>query len=167
MEQNQGQAIIELFKSIRQLFKDISLIIRQFDNSFIEKGFNIKWNSSAITKDNSTSLDYPERWLLEGIYRLYEKDSNIIYGFNISFRHGNSEPLFIAGKIEYEPDATVYAWELWDQWHDNKANKLCNINYHLESPKKGIKSCGFFAESLVSITGNDRIEALANKILEL
>ena len=69
--------------------------------------------------------------------------------------------------IEYEPDAAVYEWELWDQWYDNKVNKQCNINYLLNSPKKGIISIRFFAVPLVSINDNERIEAITQKIIEL
>ena len=165
-EQPKGPIIMELFNSMRQLFRDISLIINKFDECFTDKGYKVR-GGSGITKDNSQSLYDPERWLLEGIYRLYYKEDNVIYGFNISFRRGNTEPLMIAGKITYNSKGMVSEWDLWDIWYDSENTMSPGDNDLKEIHNERIITCKIFAIPLVQLTGNDKIQVIAKRIIDL
>lgn len=169
MDQSKGKAIIELFDSIRKIFVDISLIIEKFDDVFDDNGFKVKWGGSAITSDNSYSLNKPGQWLLEGIYRLYEKRDEFVYGFNISFKPGIQEPLLIAGKLEYKDPMNATAWEIWNLWYDDDFidEKKFGEIYYQNKIDSNLLSCKFFAISLTSITDNERIEEIAKMIISL
>jgi len=69
-----GQQITLAFQYIQQVFKECQRLIFKIDNQIAPEWGNLYGN--RITKDVSASLQEPERWLPEAIFRVYQSSKD-------------------------------------------------------------------------------------------
>ncbi|WCL50725.1 hypothetical protein [Leptospira sp. GIMC2001] len=167
-----GQNIIALFNSIRIVLADVKKIIDLFDVIFNKNGIKLKWESSSITNGVSSSLYYPDQWVLNGLYRIYEFSSNDIVGFNIAFSKDIEEPIFVGGKIKYQENTQPKEWDLWYIWFDwEPREKVLDgsvINFESKDiVNDQIEKIAIFAIPLKDISNRSEIEKIVLKLINL
>ena len=116
-ENQKGHLISKAFNYLRQVCRECQRLIFKIDSQMDQEWKNIYGN--GITRDVSASLQEPDRWILEAIFRMYEhkKDSMVNKGVNITFWGEDvEEPIITAGKIVYNDISKRNHWDLWNVW---------------------------------------------------
>ena len=65
-----GRQITLAFEYIQQVFRECQRLIFKVDSQMAPEWTNLYGN--RITRDVSASLQYPDDWLVEAIFRVYE-----------------------------------------------------------------------------------------------
>lgn len=169
-----GYEITKVFKYVQQVFRECQQLIYKADN-LMAPDWNVLYGS-RITRDVTSSIYDPNRWLVEAVFRIYTgEEKNVIKGITISFWGDDEleieEPVITAGKIIYSDVNKRQHWDLWNTWFawedDNKENE-----YKLDGSIINFKSkeCDYISEAqlfsypLVSITNDIELE---RKIIEV
>jgi len=166
-----GQQITLAFQYIQQVFKECQRLIFKIDNQLAPEWSSLYGN--RITKDVTASLQEPESWLPEAIFRVYQsrKDEMINKCITITFWGDEVEqPIITAGKIIYSDTDKRDHWDLWNicfYWDDmNESNKYeldGKINTFRSEECKYIGEAYVFVLPLIAITDD---EALMEKIIK-
>ncbi len=166
-----GHQITEAFKFLQQLFKECQRLVFKIDNHLASEWVNVYGN--RITRDVSSSLQEPDRWLVEAIFRYYEnnKDKSVNKCITITFWGDDvDQPLITAGKIVYSDVQKRNHWDLWNIWfswsednEDNHYEPNGEINTFHSEECKYIKEAQIFSLPLISITDD---EVLMEKIIK-
>ncbi len=170
-----GEQISLAFKYINQLFNECQRLIFKIDNHMAPEWNNLRSNGNRITKEVSSSLQEPDRWMLDTIFRFYEgdEDKSVNKCITITFWGDEVEveqPVITAGKILYSDIDQRHHWDLWRlwfQWDDtNEINEYVldgKINIIQSEDCKHITEAHVFSWPLVSITDE---ETLIEKIIK-
>jgi hypothetical protein len=173
-----GADITKVFKYVQQVFKDCQQLIYKTD-SLMAPDWNVMYGS-RITRDVTSSINDPDRWLVEAVFRMYEgEDKSINKGITISFwgndEVGIEEPIITAGKIVYSDISSRQHWDLWNTWFGWEDDNEDNI-YELDGSIVTFKSkeCNYISEAkifscpLVSISSDTELEEkIVNVLKEL
>jgi hypothetical protein len=174
MEKVNGTEITNVFMYLQQLFRECQQMIYKADRLM-----SPEWvcrYGNRITRDVSSSLAEPNKWLIQSIFRVYEndKESNVIKVITITF-WGNevNEPIITAGKIVYSDIQRRSDWDLWDIWFrwadDNEKNdyELDGIVYNFTTQECNyIKEAKVFSCPLVSIENDSELECKIINVLK-
>lgn len=166
-----GHQITSAFLYIQQVFKECQRLIFKIDNQLAPEWGNLYGN--RITKDVRASLQEPDRWIVEAIFRVYEsnKDKLVNKCITITFWGDEVEqPIITAGKIIYSDIDKRDHWDLWNIWfywtdvNENNEYELDGkVNIFQSEECKHIKEAYVFSLPLISITDD---EALMEKIIK-
>ena len=169
-----GNDITKVFKYVQQVFKECQQLIYKTDN-LMAPDWKVVYGS-RITRDVTSSLYDPNRWLVESIFRIYEsEDRNVNKGITISFWGDDEleivEPIITVGKITYTNIDKRSHWDLWNAWFrwedDNKENEYKidgSINVFKSKQCEFISEAQLFSYPLVSISDDAELE---NKIISV
>lgn len=166
-----GHQITSAFSYIQQVFKECQRLIFKIDKQLEPEWENLYGN--RITRDVSSSLREPDKWIPESIFRMYESDKSKIVnkGITISFCGEDVEqPIITAGKIIYTDIAKRGHWDLWNIWSVDAIKDDVNryeldgkINRFQSEESKHIKEAFVFSLPLISISDD---EILIEKIIK-
>jgi len=166
-----GHQITDAFKYIQQVFNECQRLIFKIDNKLDSEWENIYGN--RITRDVTASIQDPDRWLVEAIFRAYEstKDKMINKCILITFWGEEvDQPVITAGKIIYSDIEKRNHWDLfnvWFTWEDTTENNGYDldgkVNHFQSEDCNYIKEAHVFSWPLVSITDE---ETLIEKIIK-
>lgn len=110
-----GQEILSVFRYVQQVFKETQRILLKMDNLM-----GPEWKpvyDNRITKEVTSSLVDPERWLVEAVFRIYEAGDPLVNkGLTITFWGDIEEPVITAGKLVYSDIKSRDHWDLWNSW---------------------------------------------------
>lgn len=163
-----GKEITKVFRYVQQVFRECQQLIYKTDNLMAPE-----WKvvyGSRITRDVTSSIYDPDRWLVEAIFRVYESEDKLIAkAITISFWGEDDleikEPIITAGKIVYTDLDKREHWDLWDAWfrweNDNKENEYKRDGTVITFNSKErdyISEAKLFSYPLVSITNDDELE---------
>lgn len=161
-----GTQITSVFKYVQQVFTECQRLFFKIDNLMAPDWKTIYGN--RITKDVTASLQDPERWLVEAIFRVYEgQDKLVNKAITISFWGEDiDEPIITAGKLVYSDISKRDHWDLWNVWFawsdDNEKNeyKVNGSIYDFGSKERSyITEAKAFSYPLVSIANDTELEA--------
>ncbi|WP_378956709.1 hypothetical protein [Pelosinus sp. sgz500959] len=166
-----GHQITDAFGYIQQVFNECQRLFLKIDNQMAPE-----WSTSygnTITRDVSKSLQDPNRWIIEAIFRVYgnNKDNQINKAITISFWGDDiDQPVITAGKIIYSDLSKRGHWDLWNIWffwrdiNENNNYELDGkINTFMSEEVKHIQEAQVFSVPLINITDD---EALIEKIIK-
>lgn len=168
-----GHQITAAFEYINQLFNECQRIIFKIDNQMAPEWKNLFGN--RIVKDVSASLQEPDSWVLDAIFRFYEgKEDKIVNKCVVLTFWGDEieQPVITAGKIIYSDIDKRDHWDLfhlWFVWSDTNENDNNQfemdgkINVIQSDSCKHIKEAQVFSWPLVSIIDE---ETLIEKIIK-
>lgn len=115
MNSDKGKEITSVFRYVQQVYKECQRIFLKLDNLMAPEWRTIYGNRT--TKEVTSSLQDPERWLVEAVFRVYEaKEKSVSKGITISFWGNISEPVITAGKITYQTPNERDHWDIWNSW---------------------------------------------------
>lgn len=163
-----GTEILKVFQYVQQIFRECQQLIIKLDSLMAPDWSPLYGN--RITRDVTSSLYDPNRWLVEAIFRIYEsKDQKINKGITISFwsDYKIEEPVITVGELIYSDLNQRQHWDLWKVWFEDEAEPLEKRTLDgsvLEfSPKDYgyIKTAKVFSLPLVEIQNDKDVE---NKI---
>ena len=110
-----GQEILSVFRYVQQVFMETQRILLKMDNLMGPEWKTVYGN--RITKEVTSSLVDPERWLVEAVFRIYEAEDKLVNkGITISFWGEIEEPVITAGKLVYSDIKSRDHWDLWNSW---------------------------------------------------
>lgn len=165
-----GCQITSAFRYVQRVFNECQRLILKIDNQMAPEWRNLYGN--RITRDVTTSIQNPDGWLVEAIWRAYESDDKMVNKcITITF-WGNEieQPLITVGKIIYSDIAKRNHWDLWDIWfgwedtnENNNYESDGKINIFVSDDCDYIKEACVFSLPLISI--NDE-ETLIEKIIK-
>lgn len=180
----QGSEITTVFEFVQKVCGECQKILFGLDTAFIGGSGNngqTQWQNpygNQVTKDGSASLQFPEKWVIQRLFRIYEEknesdgikhDSRVRKCVMITFwGEGISEPIITAGKITYKDGEKNKAqwdlWELWKQGLDDKNSDISGNTYDLQSlsgdhPDK-YEAAQWFSRSLVEITDGNALQEI-------
>lgn len=172
MNDNQkGHQITSAFLYVQQVFKECQRLIFKIDHKLAPEWGNLYGN--RITRDVSSSLQDPDRWIVEAIFRVYEssKDSLVNKCITITYWGNDVEqPVITAGKIVYSDTSKRDHWDLWNIWfywtdtNENNGYELDGkVNYFQSEDCKHIKEAYVFSLPLIDMTDD---EAIMEKIIK-
>ena len=165
MDTSKGQEIVTVFRYVQQVFQECQRIFLKLDNLMAPEWKTIYGNRT--TKDVTSSLQDPERWLVEAIFRMYETHDKLVnLGITISFWGNISEPVITAGKIVYTETKERDHWDLWNSWFswapgDESEKSLDGsvLEYQLsENRNHGISNVKIFSLPLVALENDFDLE---------
>jgi hypothetical protein len=170
-EIQKGQQITLTFQYIQQVFRECQRLIFKIDNQMAPNWGSLYGN--RITRDVSASLQEADRWIPEGIFRVYQNNEEKLVNkcITITFLEDTVEqPIIIAGKIVYSDINKRDHWDLWNIWfywtdsnENNKYELDGKVNNFKSEECKYIDQAYVFSLPLVSITDD---EALIEKIIK-
>lgn len=173
-----GHQISAAFEYINQVFNECQRIIFKIDNQMAPEWKNLFGN--RIVKNTSSSLQEPDRWLLDAIFRFYEgKEDKMVNKCVVLTFWGDEieQPVITVGKIIYSDIDRRNHWDLywlwfvWDDTSENENNEWeldGKINVIQSEDCKYIKEAHVFSWPLVSITDEDTlIEKIIKPLKEL
>ncbi len=180
---NDGENILKMFKQIRQIFEQVSLLLRTVDEQMIKADWKSMGNYAL--SDLSYSILEPASWIPIMVYRYYkhkEFPNRLAYVSVLLDNHWYrkytiKEPLLTAGFLDYGRDEVV--WEnhyaryygYLSEIHDLKADGqfFQFDNTMLPSDVQGkFKNGKIFALPLISITNAKDVESKVTiKLLNL
>lgn len=159
MSNENGTDITNVFKYVQKVFKECQQLIYKTDNLMAPE-----WKSiygTRITRDVTSSLIDPEKWLVEAIFRVYENEQiqDVSKAITITFWGEDvTEPVITAGKIVYNDSNKKSHWDLWNIWFswidENEDNQYVldgKINNFYSKDCEHIKEAQVFSYPLVSI----------------
>lgn len=166
-----GHQITLAFQYIQQVFNECQRLIYKIDNQMAPEWENLYGN--RITKDVSASLQIPDRWIVEAIFRVYQNNINKLVNkcITITFWGDNVEqPIITAGKIVYSDMEKRDHWDLWNIWfywsdaiEGNNYELDGQVNHFQSEESKYIDEAYVFSLPLISIKDE---EALIEKIIK-
>lgn len=113
-----GKNAMKLINQIKNLYKEISLVLQTADKLMEDHKWKPKAGNTAVTW--SYHLAYPDWWIPQDIFRFYFKEGyeHILPFISvILFDRDNetklSEPLISAGYFDYGIGNTITTWEYW------------------------------------------------------
>jgi hypothetical protein len=161
-----GRTITDVCKYIQQVFRECQTIFCKIDNLMAPEWKNVYGN--RITKEVTSSLQEPERWLVEAIFRFYEStDKTTNKALTITFWNTDeafNEPIITAGKIIYSDISRRDHWNLWQIWFkcDNDKENKFEPNgkiYTVNPADKGyIKEANLFSWPLAALQDDTSLE---------
>lgn len=168
---DKGKHINAAFLYVAQVLKECQRLVYKIDSEMAPEWKNLYGN--RITRDVSADLRRPDYWLIYGIFRYYENDSDglINKGINILLWDDYilEEPIIIAGKILYKDTSKRNHWDLWSIWHEwesvedsNEYQTNGKLNYFESDEQEYIDKACVFSWPLVSISDD---EALLEKVV--
>lgn len=173
MSKINGIEITKVFRYVQKVFKECQQLIYKTDSLMAPEWNNIY--GSRITRDVTASLQDPERWLVEAIFRVYEDKNNkdVNKAITISFWNEEDkivEPIITAGKIYYSDISKRNHWDLWSMWFVETDNNN-EIEFKLDGTVNIIKpvyndyisKAEIFSYPLVEIEDDNVLE---KKIIE-
>ncbi len=168
-----GYEITNVFKYVQQVFRECQQLIYKTD-ALMAPDWRYSYGS-RITRDVTSSIQDPDRWLVQAIFRVYENmnEPNINKAITITFWGDEdfSEPVITAGKIIYSDISKRNHWDLWNiwfNWEDESKENQYEIDGKVYNFKT--KECNYIDEAkvfscpLVSIESDIELE---NKIINL
>ena len=163
-----GYQITQAFRYIQKLFIECQRLFLKVDNHMAPEWITIYGN--RITKDVTASLQDPNKWIVESIFRVYgnSQDQAVNKAITISF-WGNEidQPVITVGKIIYSDSSKRDHWDLWRiwfEWEENEERTLDGKIKILTSKECAyVKEAHIFSLPLIDIT-NDEI--LNEKIIK-
>ncbi len=159
------------FRYVQQIFKETAQLMRQLD-SLMGKDWMPTYGNRT-TKEVTSHLGWPENWLVEASFRIYDYkiEPSIRKGITVAYWGKEiEEPILIAGKMNYILDEktgkpkTDDHWDLWRTWsEEDYGNKKIDGSIHHVTPeesplKEYIKTAEVFALPLVAIQSEDDIK---------
>ncbi len=166
-----GHQITTAFKYIQKVFVECQRLIFKVDNQLAPDWSNLYGN--RITKDVSASLQDPNRWIAEAIFRVYQSNKNKLVNKCITITFWGDEveqPIITAGKIVYSNIDKRDHWDLWNIWfswfdldNDNKHDLNGEVNIFQSERCLYIDKASVFSLPLISITDD---EALMEKVIK-
>jgi hypothetical protein len=170
-DNEKGHQITSVFLYIQKLFKECQRLLFKIDNQLAPEWVTLYGN--RITKDVSSSLQVPNSWILDAIFRVYENNDDIMVNKCITITFSGDEveqPIITAGKITYSDITKRNHWDLWNvwfNWTDANNEHEYNIDGELNSfhseECKYIQEAQVFSLPLISITDD---EVLMEKIIK-
>jgi len=163
-----GKEITQVFKYVQQVFRECQQLIFKVDN-LMKPEWNVVYGS-RITRDVTSSIYEPNRWLVQAIFRVYEgEDKSVNKAIAITFwgneEQGIEEPIITAGKLVYSDINKRGHWDLWDIWYDwvddNEKNEYeidGTINNFTSKECDYISEAKVFSYPLVSISDDKELE---------
>lgn len=173
-----GRNMQLVFEYVQKNFKETAQLMKKLDSLMPVGKDWIPTYGNRTTKEVTSHLDDPERWLVEASFRIYDskKEPNIKKGITITYWGKDiDQPILVAGKINYMLDRQTKRpikddhWDLWYLWfgenvekHESngKIFKVIPRETHL---KEYIKEASVFAIPLVSVRSEDDVK---NKIYD-
>lgn len=166
-----GHQMTSAFRYIQQVFNECQRLIFKVDNQMAPEWKNIYGN--RITRDVTASIQDPDGWLVEAIFRAYEssKDKMVNKCITITFWGEEvDQPVITAGEIIYSDIDKRNHWDLFNTWffwedtnENNKYELDGKVNYFQSKDCNYIKEAYVFSWPLASITDE---EALKEKIIK-
>lgn len=163
-----GNEILKVFQYVQQVFRECQQLIVKLDGLMAPEWKPVY--GSRITRDVTSSLNDPEHWLVEAIFRIYESnDSSVNKGITITFWGNIQEPVITIGEITYTDVSKRGHWDLWYSWFEFEDEKISIDDRKLDgsilelTPKDYdyIKRVKMFSLPLVEIQNDNDVE---NKI---
>jgi hypothetical protein len=170
--EKRGYEITSVFKYVQKVFVECQRMLFKIDNLLAPNWKTIYGN--RITRDVTTSLQDPERWLVEAIFRVYEStDPYVNKAITISFwGEAIEEPIITAGKITYKDLNKRNHWDLWNlcfHWGNDEVKDEYVFNGTLYNIKPigcdYISEATIFSFPLVSISDDHELESKIIKTL--
>lgn len=168
-----GQQITSAFLYIQKVFRECQRLIFKIDSHMHPEWTHLYGN--RITRDVSASLQEPDNWIVEAIFRAYESDKDKMVNKCITITFWGEDvdqPIITAGKIVYDDITKRGHWDLWNIWYgwtdtsDDGSNKYepdGKVNVFQSEECKYIKEAHVFSLPLISITDD---EVLMGKIIK-
>lgn len=112
---SKGQEILSVFRYVQQVFRETQRILLKMDSLMGPEWKPVYGN--RITKEVTSSLVDPERWLVEAVFRIYESTNPLVNkGLTITFWGDIEEPVITAGMLVYSDIKSRDHWDLWNSW---------------------------------------------------
>ncbi|MFW6029966.1 MAG: hypothetical protein ACOCRO_06890 [Halanaerobiales bacterium] len=110
-----GNEITKVFNYVQQIFRETQRIFVKLDN-LMEPEWKSVWGN-RITRDVTSHLQYPEKWLVQAVFRMYESDDKYVNkGVTITYWGDIQEPIITVGEISYSDLNSRNHWDLWNAW---------------------------------------------------
>lgn len=170
---NKGHEMVTVFRYVQQVYTECQRLFFKIDNLMAPEWKTVYGN--RITKDVTSSLQDPERWLVEAIFRVYESsEGNVNKAITITFWGNNiDEPIITAGKIVYNDISKRDHWDLWSIWYtwdiENEQNESGvdgTVYDYISKDCKYIKEAKVFSYPLVEITDDAVLEKKVVEVLK-
>jgi hypothetical protein len=171
---NKGKNIVQAFQFIQNFYREVAQLATKLDDLMEQKGWRSARGNTA-TSLVSKDLLKPDKWLPDGIFRLYvnKKIADVRKGVVICFvTEELKEPILIISTMKYNKNKKATDWDIWNLWFDND-KRVLNKDYIEYNPEdkdqyiyKGvIKKASMYAISLVKITNEEEIKSKVFKKL--
>ncbi len=165
-----GKQINVALRAVEQMHSDCSRLLLEFDRKM--EGWTPVFGSYA-TRDLTYNVR-AQRWMAEGIYRLYSNKSEpgLVRGLTISFIEADTDqPLLLVAEIRYAERASdiktvCREWDLWGLFFDWGGQRVYDkvLSFPAPDPTKRIESAQLIAEPLYSIKSVDEVAELMNRV---
>lgn len=166
----QNKSALDAINYMEKLYREIAQLITTFNKMTGEEWKHAK-NSSAVTYNNSQSIDNPERWLSKVIakyFRSNKKEREYMGIAIILKKEETSVPIILAGKLNYNEEnqgETDFELLWFEEGPDNKS--IDGKVYELKNDKYNY-SGKLFACPLFEIKNKEDIKTkIFDKIMEL
>jgi hypothetical protein len=180
-----GENILKLFKQMRQLCEQISLLLRTADEQMTKADWENQGNLAL--SDTSANILNPAQWIPIVMFRFYKhKDYpnrlacvSVLLDDHWEREYTLTEPVVTAGFFDYGKTSVNNDWEYWYARYFGHLIKARGLKpdgqpFHFDkmmlSPDKQGKFEGgeIFALPLVSITNSNDVESqITSKLLNL
>lgn len=171
--ENKEENLRKAFHYIKTFYREVAQMLEDVEELMDKE----KWESiggSGITDNLSYSLDLPDRWMFQYIYRSFinKQTPNCMKGILVFFDVENNEfpTSIVCGKVNIS-DKEHDKWLVWRLWNQNK-EKLKNLSgeeveLNGKSDEKEIKG-KLFAIPLTKIKSKEDLkEKVVDKLLNL
>lgn len=163
-----------VFGYVQQIFKETAQLMKKLDNLMPVGKDWIPTYGNRTTKEVTSHLEDPERWLVEASFRIYDstKEPNVKKGITVTYWGKDvDQPILVAGKINYIVDKQTKRpvkddhWDLWSLWFQENTEKhetngkVFKVIPQESSLKEYIKEASVFAVPLVSIASEDDVKS--------
>lgn len=170
LNENYGKQVGMALRAVEQMHSDCSRLLLDFDRKM--EGWTPIYGNFA-TRDLTYHVR-AQRWMAEGVYRLYSHKSNraTVRGLTISFIEPDSdEPLLLVAEIKYgvkisDIKTACREWDLWGIFFDWGGQRVFNqvLQFGPIDPQKRIESAKLIAKPLYSIKSMEEVAALMDQV---
>jgi hypothetical protein len=169
-KESKGIIIKQAISVLRQSFSEASLLLKDFDELMKENGWSPLYGNNT-TRDLNTRLSDPDKWLLQGSFRIYENDKyknkNKETRLGITIQWWNAElseqkePLLLIAKINCIPNDCDH-WVVWYAWEDEPKRLFDSTAY-----TGNLDNWNYIASArpLTSITNKNMLEELVKELI--
>jgi hypothetical protein len=171
-----GRNMELVFEYVQQIFKETAQLMKKLDSLMPVGKDWMPTYGNRTTKEVTSHLEEPERWLVEASFRIYDskKDPAVKKGITITYWGEDiDQPILIGGKIVYKLDGQRKGpvrddhWDLWSLWFQEGEGKhitygnIFKVVPQETNLKDYIQEAVVFAIPLASVCSEDDVK---NKI---
>lgn len=178
MKPEENEKILIAFRAVRQLHRDISLLLMDTDRFVDKMGWKLFDKQNRCHGETTNIIDASSYWMPMRFFRVYKKDSlpHLLIYISVIIDDEKKEqnfdtPLISVGIIDYGNNTGFDDWD-WDYphaayWDNSQTNEFGNW-YEVDKAKfttnyKNAEKISYFAHPLTSISS---AKTLSEKLLE-